>query len=165
MWPRESGPPIRSLPPSQSLLVAGSPFSWCYPTMQRSEIQSDDAKTPPRTSAIQINPNSKELRSEKAHRPRIPGAAWQMAGQPALTLTRIIVRKQMRDVMPWQGSTYPTRTDIRLAILSVFGMLQHQGSALLGRVPLPKYRLTGPCRRKIPRGERGTRVLHFSRLG
>ena len=36
-----------------------------------------------------------ELRPEETHRSRIPGAAWQLIRQPALTLTRIIVGKQM----------------------------------------------------------------------
>jgi hypothetical protein len=35
------------------------------------------------------------LRPEETHRSRIPGAAWQLIRQPALTLTRIIVREQM----------------------------------------------------------------------
>jgi hypothetical protein len=48
-----------------------------------------------RASSIQINPNSEEFCSEEAHRPRIPGAAWQLIRQPALTLTRIIVGEQM----------------------------------------------------------------------
>src|ERR1700694_4357932 len=42
-------------------------------------------------SAIQINSNTEKLRPKQAHRPRIPGAAWQMTGKPALALTRIVV--------------------------------------------------------------------------
>ena len=47
------------------------------------------------TSVIQVNSNSEKLCSEQAHRSRIPGTAWQLIRQPALALTRIIVRQQM----------------------------------------------------------------------
>jgi hypothetical protein len=49
-----------------------------------------------RASAIQINPNAEELRSEQAHRPRVPGAARQLSCQPALAFTGIIGREQVR---------------------------------------------------------------------
>jgi len=42
-------------------------------------------------SSIQIKPKGEELCSEQPHRPRVPGAAWQLTRQPALALTRIVV--------------------------------------------------------------------------
>jgi hypothetical protein len=47
------------------------------------------------TSGIQIDPNGEEFRPEKAHRPRVPGTTRQLISQPALALTRIVVREQM----------------------------------------------------------------------
>ena len=52
-------------------------------------------RAPPCISAVQINPNAEELRSEEAHRPCVPGTARQLSCQPALALTRIVVREQM----------------------------------------------------------------------
>lgn len=45
-------------------------------------------------SSFQVNSDTEELRSEEAHRPRIPGTARQLSCQPALPLTRIVVREQ-----------------------------------------------------------------------
>jgi hypothetical protein len=47
------------------------------------------------SSVIQINADGEEWRPEEPYRPCVPSIAWQLITQPAVTLTRIVVREQM----------------------------------------------------------------------
>jgi hypothetical protein len=75
---------------------------------------------PHRDSASRSIRNTEELRPEKPHRLCIPRAARQLIRQPALALTRVVVREQMRSarvpVIPQPLTQFQTYARITLNV-------------------------------------------------